>query len=65
MKINCKLMAVLLFALAVSICAGSFFEASMTGKGKDELEKLLGNLLQSDNGRQVAFRDICLPYLHS
>ena len=50
MKINCKLMAVLLFALAVSICAGSFFEASMTGQGKDELEKLLGNLLQSDNG---------------
>lgn len=50
MKINCKLMAVLLFALAVSICAGSFFEASMTGQGKEELENLLGSMLQTDNG---------------
>ncbi|MGN0735596.1 MAG: stage II sporulation protein M [Anaerovoracaceae bacterium] len=48
MKTNYRLMVVLLFALAVSICAGSFFEVSMTGQGKDELESLLGNLLQSD-----------------
>ena len=48
MKTNYRLIAVLLFALAVSICAGSFFEVSMTGQGKDELESLLGNLLQSD-----------------
>lgn len=50
MKINCRLIVILLFALAVSICAGSFFEASMTGQGKEELENLLGSMLQTDNG---------------
>ena len=50
MKINCRLIVILLFALAVSICAGSFFEASMTGQGKEELGNLLGSMLQTDNG---------------
>ena len=50
MKINYILIVILLFALAVSICAGSFFEVSMTGQGKEELENLLGSMLQTDNG---------------
>ena len=50
MKKDYKTVVILLFALAVSICAGSFFEVSMTGQGKEELEKLLENLLSSNDG---------------
>lgn len=49
MKLNCRLLAVLLFALAVSICAGSFFEVFMTGEGKVHIENMLGSLLSSDS----------------
>ena len=50
MKINYKLGVILLFALAVSICAGSFFEVSMTGVGKQQLENMLSGLLNSETG---------------
>ncbi len=50
MKLNYKLIVVLLFALAVSICAGSFFEVSMTGDGKQQLENMLSGLLNAENG---------------
>ena len=50
MKINDKLAVILLFALAVSICAGSFFEVSMTGEGKHQLENMLSGLLNSETG---------------
>ena len=50
MKINYKLAVILLFALAVSICAGSFFEVSMTGEGKLQLENMLSWLLNSETG---------------
>ena len=50
MKINYKLAVILLFALAVSICAGSFFEVSMTGEGKLQLENMLSGLLNSETG---------------
>ena len=47
MRINYRIISILLFSLAVSICAGSFFEASMTGSGKDSLEKMLSGFLAS------------------
>lgn len=50
MKLNYRLIVVLLFALAVSICAGSFFEVSMTGDGKQQLENMLSGLLNAENG---------------
>lgn len=50
MKLNYKPIVVLLFALAVSICAGSFFEVSMTGDGKQQLENMLSGLLNAENG---------------
>ena len=50
MKINYKLAVILLFALAVSICAGSFFEVSMTGEGKHQLENILSGLLNAETG---------------
>lgn len=50
MKLNYKPIVVLLFALAVSICAGSFFEVSMTGDGKHQLENMLSGLLNAENG---------------
>ena len=50
MKISYKLAVILLFALAVSICAGSFFEVSMTGAGKQQLENMLSGLLNSETG---------------
>lgn len=48
MKINYRLMVTLLFSLAVSICAGSFFEVSMTGEGKEQLENILSGFLNSE-----------------
>ena len=47
MRINYRIISILLFSLAVSICAGSFFEASMTGSGKDSLENMLSGFLAS------------------
>lgn len=49
MKINYKLIVILLFSLAVSICAGSFFEVAMTGAGKQQLENMLSGLLNPDS----------------
>ena len=50
MRINGKLMAVLVFSLLVSICTGSFFKVSITGAGKQQLENILYGLLNSDTG---------------
>lgn len=49
MKLNYRLLAVLLFALGVSICAGSFFEVFMSGSGKQQMENILGSLLNGEN----------------
>ena len=49
MKLNYRLLTVLLFALAVSICAGSFFEVFMTGEGKQQIENILGSLLNAES----------------
>ena len=49
MKLNYRLIVVLLFAMAVSICAGSFFEVSMTGDGKQQLENMLSGLLNPED----------------
>lgn len=49
MYINHKVVVVLLFFLAVCICAGSFFEVSMTGAGKEHLEEMLSGLLNPEN----------------
>ena len=49
MKLNYRLLTVLLFALAVSICAGSFFEVLMTGEGKQQIENILGSLLNAES----------------
>ena len=48
MKLYYRLIVVLLFALAVSICAGSFFEVSMIGEGKHQLENMLSGLLNAE-----------------
>ena len=53
MRINDKLMAVLVFSLFVSICTGSFFEVYMTGAGKQQLEDILYGLLNSDTGSNI------------
>ncbi len=41
MRLNEKIVFAMLFAAAVGICAGAFFEVSMTGPGKDQLQSIL------------------------
>lgn len=55
MRINEKLVMFTLFALAVSICAGSFFEVFMTGEGKQQLESALESVLNSDTSGSASF----------
>ena len=49
MAINKKLFWIYLFIFAVGLCAGSFFEVSMTGAGKDQLMDALSGFFTDGN----------------
>ena len=50
MKLNEKIAFIMLFTAAVGICTGAFFEVSMTGSGKEQLQTILAGQLASDSG---------------
>ena len=61
MAINKKLFWIYLFIFAVGLCAGSFFEVSMTGAGKDQLmDALSGFFTDGNNFSDLYSNIICM-----
>lgn len=50
MRLNEKTVFFMLFTAAVGICTGAFFEVSMTGSGKEQLQAILAGQLAAGSG---------------
>ena len=65
MKINEKIILILLFTSVVGICAGAFFEVYMTGDTKNQIIDLLDSFFSSESNTLYADTDFSRIFVRS